>query len=59
MSTEPLVEYVSSLAHHERELLLGVLEVAERAVIMDCREKEIYRGLRLALWKTVKIEEME
>lgn len=59
MSVEPLIEFVRSLAHHDRELLLGILEVADKAIIMDCGERELYKGLKMALWMSVKIEEME
>lgn len=59
MSVEPLQEFITSLVHHDREILLGILEVADKAMILDCHEKEIFMGLKLALWKSVKIEEMK
>ena len=58
MSVEPLLQHISQMPHHDRELLLQILEVSQRAVIMDCAEKEVYQSFMLALWKTVKLEEM-
>ena len=56
---DPLTEYTATLPHHDREALLHILEVAEKAIIMDCAEKTLFKGLTLALWKSVKIEEMK
>ena len=50
-------EYLTSLPLHEKEMLLDILEVASDALILTCDEKSIYEGLRLALWKTIKLEE--
>lgn len=55
--TTPVQEYVSALPLHEKEMLLDILEVAADALILTCEEKSLYEGLRLALWKTIKIEE--
>lgn len=57
--TNPLHEYVDTLPHHDREVLLHILEVAKSALVMNCEEKQLYDGLCLALWKSVKIEEMK
>lgn len=59
MSTEPLIEYITTLPTHERELLLSILEVAKKALILDCEEKKLLDGLMLALWKSVKIEDIK
>ena len=59
MSIEPLNEFFMSLPHHDRQTLLHVLEVAKGALVMDCHERELYQGLCLALWTSVKIEGME
>ena len=59
MSVEPISEYFASLPSHDREALLHVLEVAKGALIMDCHERELYQGLCLALWTSVKIEGLE
>lgn len=56
MST-PMQEYISALPLHEKEMLLDILKVAADALILTCEEKSLYEGLRLALWKTIKIEE--
>lgn len=55
----PLTEFVSSLPHHERTTLLHVLEVAKGPLIMNCEEKKLYEGLCLALWKSIKVEEIK
>lgn len=58
MSVEPLLQHISEMPHHDRELLLQILEVSQKAVILDCKEREVFRSFLLALWKTVKLEEM-
>ena len=55
--SSPMQEYLTSLPLHEKEMLLDILEVASDALILTCDEKSIYEGLRLALWKTIKLEE--
>jgi hypothetical protein len=55
----PLLEYLTNLPHHDREVLLHILEVADKAVILDQNERKLYDDLKLALWKSVKIEEMK
>jgi hypothetical protein len=57
--TTPIVEYLTNLPHHDREVLLHILEVADRAIILECAERKLFDGLKLALWKSVKIEEMK
>ena len=59
MSVEPLLQHVRGMPHHDRELLLQILEVSQKALILDCTEKEVYQAFMLALWKTVKLEEVE
>lgn len=57
--SDPLTEYTNTLCYHDREMLLHILEVAEKAIIMDCTEKALFKGLALALWKSIKVEEMK
>ena len=59
VKTSPLIDYVQTLTFHDREMLLHILEVAEKAIIMDCTEKSLFKGLTLALWKSIKVEEMK
>ena len=59
MSTEPIITYLGALPTHDRESLLHILEVADRAIILECAERKLFDGLKLALWKSVKIEEMK
>lgn len=59
MSIEPIMEYLGSLPTHDRETLLHILEVADRAMLLDCSERKIFDGLKLSLWKSIKIEEIK
>ena len=55
--SSPIQEYMNSLPLYQKEMLLDILEVAGKALIMTCEEKNIYEALRVALWKTIKLEE--
>lgn len=57
--SDPLYEYTSNLPYHEREVLLSTLEVAKKALILNCEESKLYSDLCLALWKSIKIEELK
>ncbi len=58
MSIEPIMEYLGALPIHDRETLLHILEVADKALLLDCSERKIFDGLKLSLWKSIKIEEV-
>jgi hypothetical protein len=58
--SEPVSDYICGLPFYERERLLESLELAKKCLVFDdCKEKQLYDGLCLALWKSVKIEEMK
>ena len=55
----PLTSYLSTLPHHDRETLLSILEVAKGGLVFeDCKERDLYSGLCLALWRMIKAEEV-
>jgi hypothetical protein len=59
MSIEAITDYLGSLSLHDRETLLHILEVADKAMLLDCSERKIFDGLKLSLWKSIKIEEIK
>ena len=59
MKVDPLSAFTSTLPHHDRETLLNVLEVAKSALILDCNEKQLFDGLLMALWQSIKVEELK
>jgi hypothetical protein len=59
MSVEPIVEYLRSLPRHDLWVILETLELADRALVFDnCQEKELFRGLLLSIWKSLKLHEV-
>lgn len=58
VTAEPLVAYIQAMPYHDRELLLRIMEVAKTALILDSTERDVFQGFLLALWKSVKLEEI-
>ncbi len=48
---------MNSLPLYQKEMLLDILEIAAKALVLTCDEKNIYGGLQLSVWKTIKLEE--
>ena len=55
--SSPIQEYMNSLPLYQKEMLLDILEIAAKALVLTCDEKNIYGGLQLSVWKTIKLEE--
>ena len=58
MSLEPIVDFIISTSSTDREKLLNILEVAVEALILECHEEKLMNDFMLALWKSVKMEEL-
>lgn len=58
MSLEPIVDFIVTTSSKDREKLLDILEVAVEALVLECNEEKLMNDFMLALWKSVKMEEL-
>lgn len=57
---EPLIEYIVDSTDTELSTLFNTLDVIKNHIICDtCQEQKVFESFMLALWKSVKIEEIK
>lgn len=58
MSLEPIVDFIVSTSASDREKLLHIMEVVANALILDCQEEKLMNDFTLALWKSIKMDDL-